>query len=343
MDKIRIGVVGAGRNTQTMHIPGLQKIEGVEIVSVCNRSRVSSERVAGQFGIPEVYDSWTELIEADDTDAIVIGTWPYLHCATTLAAISAGKHALCEARMAMNAEEAHIMRDAAHENPDLVAQIVPSPMTLWVDNTIRRLIAEGFVGDVLTVEIRSSDGAFIDRQGPMHWRKDYDLSGMNIMSLGIWYEAMLRWVGEATRVSAHGKTFVRMRKDPDAGVMRAVRVPEHIDTLMDLACGGQGRIFVSSVQGLINENEITLCGSEGTLRVSGEKLFGGRKGDKSLSEIAVPDAERGGWRVEEEFINAIRGKEKVSHTTFDDGVKYMEFTEAVNRSMMEGKSVPLPL
>jgi predicted dehydrogenase len=41
--------------------------------------------------------------------------------------------------------------------------------------------------------------------------------------------------------------------------------------------------------------------------------------------------------VEAEFINAIRGLEPVTHTTFAEGVKYMEFTEAVARSMAEGR------
>jgi predicted dehydrogenase len=39
METIRIGVVGAGANTVAKHIPGLRAIGGVEIVSVCNRSR----------------------------------------------------------------------------------------------------------------------------------------------------------------------------------------------------------------------------------------------------------------------------------------------------------------
>ena len=47
--------------------------------------------------------------------------------------------------------------------------------------------------------------------------------------------------------------------------------------------------------------------------------------------------------MEEEFINAIRGKEQVTHTSFEDGVKYMEFTEAVTRSAESGQSVNLPL
>ena len=38
-DIIHVGVVGAGGNTKARHIPGLQAIDGVEVVSVCNRSR----------------------------------------------------------------------------------------------------------------------------------------------------------------------------------------------------------------------------------------------------------------------------------------------------------------
>ena len=75
---IRVGIVGAGANTTSRHIPGLQSIDGVEIISVCNRSRASSERVAQQFNIPKIYGNWQELVQASDTDAIVIGTWPYM-------------------------------------------------------------------------------------------------------------------------------------------------------------------------------------------------------------------------------------------------------------------------
>lgn len=50
-----------------------------------------------------------------------------------------------------------------------------------------------------------------------------------------------------------------------------------------------------------------------------------------------------GWQVELEFINAIRGIAPVKNTTFEDGVRYMEFTEAVTRSAQEGKAIALPL
>ena len=340
-ETVKVGIIGAGGNTRSKHIPGLQAIEGVEIVGVCNRSQESSQRVADAFGIPKIYDNWQEAIADPDTNAIVIGTWPYMHCRATVAALRADKHVMCEARMAMNAKEAHIMRMVSRQKTHLTAQIVPSPMTLRVDKTIKRLIAEGYIGDVLAIEARAG-GAFLDSESPLQWRQDFDLSGLNIMSMGIWYEALMRWVGEATRIMAMGKTFVKMRPDAD-GVMRSVRIPEHIDVVGDLACGAQLHIQVSTVAGLAGAPEVYVFGSNGTLRFSGNKLYGGQKGDAELTEIDIPDTEAGGWRVEEEFVNAIRGNEVITHTDFDTGVKYMEFTEAVTRSMQSGSVITLPL
>jgi hypothetical protein len=72
-------------------------------------------------------------------------------------------------------------------------------------------------------------------------------------------------------------------------------------------------------------------------------LFGGRRGAQALQEIPLAPEKEGTWRVEEEFIGAIRGQEELRLTTFADGVKYMEFTEAVHRSLTSGEVVSLPL
>jgi predicted dehydrogenase len=341
-EPIRVGVVGAGANTRLHHIPKLQAIPGVEVVSVANRSRESAERVAQEFNIPQVYDHWWDLIEAGDTNAIVIGTWPYMHKTLTLAALAADKHVLCEARMAMDASEAKAMLAAAQAKPHLVTQVVPSPFTLGVDKTVKRLLAEGYVGDLLAIEARAGT-QFLNPDAPLHWRHDMELSGLNVMTMGIWYEALLRWVGEATRVTAMGRTFVKMRRDEATGTLKPARVPEHITVLADMACGAQLSLTVSAVTGLAQPDGVYLFGSQGTLHFSGGKLFGGRKGDAALQEIQIPPEEKGGWRVEEEFVGAIRGQETITHTSFADGVKYMLFTDAVARSMAEGRAIPVLL
>jgi predicted dehydrogenase len=69
------------------------------------------------------------------------------------------------------------------------------------------------------------------------------------------------------------------------------------------------------------------------------RLTGARRGESALREIPVPPKTRIGWRVEEEFVNAIRSREKIARTTFEDGVRYMEFTDAVTRSAATGQTV----
>src|SRR5512145_2667676 len=139
---IRVGFVGAGANTRRHHIPKLRAQPGVGLVSVANRTKESGERVAREFGIARVHADWREVVEARDVDAVCIGTWPYLHCEVTLAALARGKHVLCEARMAMDAAEGRRMLDAARKAPGLIAQLVPAPHTLELDGTLRALLAE---------------------------------------------------------------------------------------------------------------------------------------------------------------------------------------------------------
>ncbi len=335
MNDIRVGIVGAGANTTAKHIPLLQAIDGVEIVGVANRSETSSAAVAKRFGIPKTYGHWEQAVADLDTNAVVIGTWPYLHCPVTLAALDVGKHVLTEARMSMNAVEARRMLDASLAKPTLVAQIVPSPITLFADVTIQRLIAEGYLGQLLAVESRIC-GGFLDRESPIHWRQNTELSGNNIMALGIYYEAIMRWVGRATRVMARAKTFVTQRLG-ESSESQPVGVPEHLDVVADLECGAQLHLQQSAVTALLEDDAVYLFGSEGTLRLTGDKLFGGRKGDRQLAELSIADGERGGWQVEADFAAAIRGERSVTHTTFTDGEHYMRFTDAVARSIINGR------
>ncbi|MEX2599327.1 MAG: Gfo/Idh/MocA family oxidoreductase [Dehalococcoidia bacterium] len=342
-DTIRIGIVGAGRNTVRSHIPGFRAMPNVEIVSVCNRSRESGERVAKEHGIPNVYDHWTELVDADDTDAICIGTWPYMHCPITLRTLERGKHVLCEARMAMNASEAHAMLDAARSHPELIAQLAPTRNSLEVDPIMRELLAEKFLGRLLVIDVQVSAHTFSDADSLMHWRHDRALTGFNMMNLGQWSETLTRWFGPASRVMATTRVHNPYRRDA-SGMQRIATVPDHVEVVCDMVCGAQARYQVSEVTGFATP-AVWMYGSEGTLKfdVDQRVLYGARKGESELRLIDMPKEKRGGWRVEETFINAIRGVEPVTFATFEEGVAYMEFTEAVARSAQDGTVVSLPL
>ena len=343
VDQIRIGLIGAGGNTKLRHIPGFQAIDGVEILGVTNRTFDSSKKVADEFNIPNVYENWVDMLEDPNIDAICIGTWPYMHCTLVIASLEYGKHVITEARMAMDGAEAHAMLEASKQYPNQIAQIVPAPHTLNLDKTIIDLIKNDYLGDIISVDVAISQGGFVDHEKPFHWRQSRDFSGSNIMGLGIWYEAIMRWIGPASSVQAITKILVPRRND-DEGHSHVISIPDHVEILCDTYSGPTMHIRFSDVLGHTPEDTIWLYGTKGTLKIDGteKRIYGAQKSDAKLVEIPIKKEFEGDWRVEDEFINAIRGKEKVTHTSFEDGVRYMEFIEAVSTSANLGEKVYLP-
>lgn len=343
---IRVGIVGLGGNTRLRHVGGLRACENVELVAVSNRRRESTEAAAREFGIPKTYEHWQELVADPELDAIVIGAWPYLHCPVTLAALEAGKHVLTEARMAMNAEEARRMLKASQAHPELICQIVPSPFGLRAHRVVKRLIGSGFVGQLREVVVTAANDNLADAELPLSWRQVHELSGLNMLTLGIVHETLMRWIPHPVRVFAQVQAFVPERLDPATGMFRRVGTPDSVQVLAILADGAHAIYHVSGVARFGAGTQIQLFGSEGAIKYElapQDRLWGARRGDKELREIEIPAHEESGWRVEQEFIGAIRGQEKIEFTDFAAGVRYMEFTEAVARSAASGKPVGLPL
>ncbi|HND51182.1 MAG TPA: Gfo/Idh/MocA family oxidoreductase [Pirellulaceae bacterium] len=341
---LRIGIVGLGANTRLRHVPGLRACEGVEIVAVSNRRPESTQAAAREFGIPRTFEHWQDLVAAPDIDAIVIGTWPYLHCPIACAALAAGKHVMTEARMALNADEARQMLAASRARPDLVAQIVPSPFGFHADRVVRRLLADGYIGQLREVLVIGASDVFADASTPLHWRQIGELSGVNMLTLGILHETVMRWVPDPVRVFAQGAAFTPERIDSVSGLRRQVGTPDSVQVLTEIEGGARGIYHFSGVTRFGLGSQIHLYGSDGTLRYElapQERLLGARRGDPQLAEIAVPVEQRLKWRVEEEFVNAIRGLERIEFTDFETGVRYMEFTEAVAHSIASGEPVSL--
>jgi len=342
-EAVRVGLIGAGANVQDVQIPGFRRIAGVEILAVANRSLASSQRVADQFDIPRPYAHWGELLDDDDIDAVLIGTWPYMHRTLTVESLAHGKHVLCQARMANDAAEAREMLAASQRYPDLVCQLVPTSTSYVLDNVIRRLVAEGYLGELLSVEIQRVGRAFPDFDGELDWRHDIEFSGVNALNLGSTYESLMRWVGRGTRVMAMSKTHVPFRVDAN-GQPRSVHIPDHFDIVYELPNGAQVHMRMSETTGLSSGNQTWLHGSEGTLHVDArQNILAGRRGDRELAQVPNPTEGQAHYRVEEEFINAIRGLEEVTQLTFEAGTHYMEWTQAVMQSARTGSAVHLPL
>jgi predicted dehydrogenase len=349
---IRVGIIGAGANTRDRHIPGLRALESVELAGVVNRRAESTRAAAREFGIPRTYDSWHELLQDRDIEAVVIGTWPYLHCPVTLAALEAGKHVLTEARLSMNAAEAHRMLAAARRYPDLVTQVVPSPFGLKGHDLMRSLIAEGFLGELREVRVHAFSAALADPAAPLSWRQDAQLSGYNALVLGILHETLLRWAPPPVLVHAQAHAHIATRIDPQSGVRRQVGTPDSVQVLTVLENGARVSYHLSGVTPFGQEMAIQLYGSDGAIRydllndrIYGASVRGGRRPGRAddMQEIPIPPEQARSWSVEADFIAAIRDARPVELTTFETGVAYMEFTEAVARSAETGEAIDLPL
>ena len=276
--KIRLGLIGAGANTKLRHIPGFQAIEDVEILAVCNRRPESGAAVAKEFGIPRVYGQWQEVIQDADIDAIVIGTWPYLHCPITLAAFAAGKHVLTEARLSMNAAEAHEMLAESKAHPTLIAQVVPSPFGLKGTDVVRDFLASGLLGDLREVQVFSMNSALADPAAPISWRQDVALSGFNMLTLGILHETLLRWVPPPMRVLAQIHAHIPARIDPQSGVRRNVGTPDSIQVAAVLSDGARASYHFSAVTHYGQSMSIYLYGTQGAIHydlLNGNGSFSG--------------------------------------------------------------------
>src|SRR5262249_56931905 len=104
------------------------------------------------------------------------------------------------------------------------------------------MIASGYMGELISIDARiAAARSYPDGSAQQHWRQNRVFSGDNIMTMGIWYEAMMRWVGPARSVMAVGQSVVRHRRDASRrrGGMEIPR-PIHVDGGM--APGGAMRV-----------------------------------------------------------------------------------------------------
>lgn len=334
---LRIGIVGAGANTRAKHLPLLQKIPGVKVVLVANRTMASAQAVAAEFGIPGVARHWREVVAAPDVDAVVVGTWPYLHAEVSCAALATGKHVLTEARMAANLVQAETMLAASRARPELVAQIVPAPMSLDFDAMIIELLPQ--LGALREVLVTHTGAQAADATTPITWRQDFSLSGVNTLTLGIHYEMVLRWLREDPLwVQADAAVFTPRRPRVDGGTGE-VGVPDSVTVLGRYAAGTRLVMHFSGVETGAPRWEFRLNGTNGSLRLdlAKQELWSSAPGTTE-QKIEIPAGQRRGWRVEEDFVASIRTGAKVTLTDFATGERYMRVTEAVWRSWNESGS-----
>ncbi|MBM3933588.1 MAG: Gfo/Idh/MocA family oxidoreductase [SAR202 cluster bacterium] len=342
MKKIRVGIIGIGQVAQARHIPRLKQDPDVELVSAWAPKAEKARAAAEKAGIKHTAASWEEIARSGEVDAVVIATPPVLHLPATKLALESGKHVLSQARMARNLKESHEMLRLAKQHSKLVTALYPPLPGLKGDRVMERLIKkEGFVGEIR--EVRVTGLAYSPASDEYNWRYDPEASGVNAMTLGMWAEVLHRWVGPAKTVAAIGRTYSKTRKDRDGKAVPA-GVPDSIGITAQLENGAIATYHFATGAAAAPDQAIEIYGSKGALvyKLFGDEIRAGAAGAKALEPIEIPAAEVRNQTTDLEWIRAIRDGTPV-RPDFDEGVRYMEFSEAVALSMKSGKTVTLPM
>jgi len=335
--KLRIGIVGAGTVVKTRHLPALKNIPDVEVVAICNSTYESSEKFCAEYASEATpFGNWAELVADPEIDIIWIGTPPYLHATITVSALEAGKHVFSQARMAMNLPEAEEMFAAAQRNPHLVTMVCPPPHGLRGNLFIQKLLAENYLGHPHHLRLQSLSDVFLDPDAPPHWRQRDELSGLNILTLGIYAEVVQRWFGPITEVFAHQKTIHLIRQGYE------IRIPDLVLVLCKFENGMAGVMEFSGVACFEKSDLLQVFGNEGTLAYdfANDEIRGGRVGEKGVAKLQIPPGLEQNWSVEEDFIAAVRSPGSIQpQPNFAQGVRYMRVVQAVADSVVQQREI----
>ena len=111
---LRVGLIGAGLQGGR-RAPVLKQFPRTELVMVAAAHPEQARQLADSMGC-QATDNWQEVVEREDINVIVVCTPPNLHAPISIAAMSRGKHVLCEKPMCLKVEDADKMIDAAKKN-----------------------------------------------------------------------------------------------------------------------------------------------------------------------------------------------------------------------------------
>jgi len=106
MEKVRLGVIGAGSWTIASHLPNLARHrESIEFVAVCRQGTEALERIRAQFGFEYATEDYSDLLSCD-LDIVVVASPTALHHEHAKAALESGAHVLCEKPFTLTSDEA---------------------------------------------------------------------------------------------------------------------------------------------------------------------------------------------------------------------------------------------
>lgn len=367
--RLRVGIVGLqpGRSwAARAHVPALRALsETFEIVGVANSSKASAEAAAAEAGIPRAFANVEEMMTSPDIDIVAVTVKVPPHFAIVNAAIEAGKHVYCEWPLGNGLAEAQQMAALARTSGVLGVVGTQAPLAPEIAYA-RQLIAEGFVGDVLSTTLVGWGGA-LQGGGTIPDKRTYGYlldraNGASLLTIPVGHTlaALTSVLGELVDVSAVLATRRPTARTIDTGDILPVSAPDQVLVSGVLASGipvalhyrggaprhGDGLVW--EING--TKGDIRLSGSSGHSQMVQLSLEGVRGDEKAFQPLDVPASFRVGWPPDVEPGNVARLYAAMARDlrqgtstapTFDDAVALHRVIDAIERAADSGRRVVL--
>lgn len=271
---LRVGFIGSGWSDR-VQIP-VFRLGGLTPQAIASAHRENAERVAATHNLPQVFDTWQELVASDSVDIVSICTPPSLHADIATAALAAGKHVICEKPTALNVREAEAMLAAAQAAPGCLA-IIDHELRFHPQRLqMRQMIKEGYIGSVLQARFDRLGSERLDASQPWSWWSDAEQGGGMLGALGSHLVDLARWmIGRIESLTAQLQIGHLYRTEPHSGMQRQVTADDHADLLLRFANGAMGKITVSGITPGGYGMSILVVGTSGALMLDNQdQLFG---------------------------------------------------------------------
>jgi len=196
---IRWGIVGLGRIAHAF-ARDLAIVEGGELVAVGSRSEENARAFASEHGAAHAFGSYESVFRHPDVDVVYVATPHHQHAELSIAALTCGKHVLCEKPVAINAAQTNQMIAAARTHKRFFMEGLWSRFIPAISEVVSQ-VKQGELGPIRYVQ---ADFSFPVGQDAGSRIRDPEQGGGSMLDMGI-YPVFLAYVllGMPRSVSAH--------------------------------------------------------------------------------------------------------------------------------------------
>jgi Predicted dehydrogenases and related proteins len=112
--------IGAGAIAQVVHLPVLKKTPGAELVAIAEHDNQRLQIIGKQYGIPNLYQDYHDLLNDDRVEVVDICTSTETHYQIALEALRAGKNIIIEKPPTVTLAECKELAEAAEKAKKIV-------------------------------------------------------------------------------------------------------------------------------------------------------------------------------------------------------------------------------